>query len=173
LNQEPDYNIVEVFIDEDRSGGINIFDAHSEELGYNAENAFSYHIAANAPADGGITTEKIACDIAGTDWSDYFIPDYDTHLPEFALFKNDNHFTWEFSMRVYDDTFDQDDPDASLVVLHPGKIMGLSLAYCDNDTPGTKRDNFFGTVQVEESRFNEHWKDADDFGIIKLSGENL
>ena len=172
-NNYPDYDIVEVFIDEDRSGGINIFDAHSEELGYNAENAFSYHIAANAPVDGGITTEKIACDIAGTDWSDYFIPDYNAHLPEFALYKNDRHYTWEFSMRVYDDSFDPDDPDASLLVLHPGKIMGLSLAYCDNDTPGTKRDNFFGTVHVKESRYNEHWKDATDFGVIKLSGENL
>ncbi len=167
-NRYPDYDIVEVFIDEDRSRGINIFNGNSDELGYNAENAFSYHIAANAPINGGITREKIACDIAGTSWSDYYIPNYEDHLPDFALNKRDNYYTWEFSMRVYDDTFDPADPDASLLILQAGKIMGLSLAYCDNDTPGTKRDNFFGTVHVEESRYNEHWKDADDFGVIKL-----
>ncbi len=169
-NNYPDHDIVEVFIDENNSGGVNIFDGNSDELGYNAENAFSYHIAANAPADGEITSKKIVCDINGTSWSDYFIPNYDDHLPEFALQKNGHHYSWEFSMKVFDDTFDSGNPDASLVKLQAGKIMGLSLAYCDNDTPGTKRDNFFGSVFVEESRFNEHWKDADDFGIIKLIG---
>ena len=124
---------------------------------------------ADEPDDEDITSEKVVCDIAGQSWGNYFIPDYADHLPEFILYKNGDHYTWEFSMKVYDDSYDPVDPDeGSLVILQTGKIMGLSLAYCDNDTPGTQRDNFFGSVYVPEAAFNDHWKDADGFGVIKL-----
>ena len=168
----PDYDIVEVFIDENKSGGLHVFD-NSTSWGKNAENAFSYHIAANAPADGETQTTCVVCDIAGTDWSypKQTIPNYANHFPEFALTKNGNIYTWEFALKVYNDTYDKADPEKSRVLLTENKLAGLSLAYCDNDAPDKLRDNFFGSVFVMASRYNEHWKDATDFGKLKLTGK--
>ena len=67
------YDIIEVFIDEDKSGGLHVFDAKDStrlEWGTNAENAFSYHIYAPFPKPGEITSTHYVGDIAGTSWSD-------------------------------------------------------------------------------------------------------
>ena len=51
--------------------------------------------------------------------------------------------------------------------LYPGKVSGLSIAYCDNDDPNENpktRDNFIGSVAVPEAYFNDHWKNADCLG---------
>ncbi len=167
----PDHDIVEVFLDEDKSGGMHVFDGNNSSWGKNAENAFAYHIAINAPQNGDTTTQCVVCDIAGTSWSNYEIPNYASHLPEFAVRKSDSLFTWEFSMAVFNDTFEKNNPKASRVKLESGKIMGLSLAYCDNDNPNEipkKRDSFFGSVWVPEAAYNDHWKDASGFGTIEL-----
>ena len=157
------YDIVEVFIDEDKSGGMHRIDYGGE----NAENAFSYHIVVDAPEDGGVNNEFVVCDLAGF-WQ---IINYADHFPDLAMRKNSNQYTWEFSLAVYDDTYNHSNPEASRVNLSEGKIMGLSLAYCDNDTPGTDRDNFFGSVWVPEEEYNDHWMNADGFGTVKLIGE--
>jgi hypothetical protein len=47
--------------------------------------------------------------------------------------------------------------------------MGMSMAYCENDTPGTERDNFFGSVWVPEEAYNDHWMNADGFGTVRLT----
>ncbi len=173
----PNYDVVEVFIDENKSGGLHVFDGTGNiatQWGSNAENAFSYHITPVAPADGEVSMSMVACDIAGTDWGNYFIPDYADHLHEFALKRNGNQYVWEFSLIIYDESFDHNNQAASRVQLQAGKIMGLSLAYCDNDDPNEdpkKRDNFFGSVWVPESAFNDHWKEANGFGAIMLMGE--
>ncbi len=168
----PNYDIVEIFIDEDKSGGMHVFDDNND-LGPNAENAFSYHIVpAVAPEEGGeAVTDKWACDIDGTGWGDRTIPNYDNHFPEFALKKTDGKYYWEFSMQVHNDTYDHDNPENSLTDLSEGKIMGLTVAYCDNDQPDGERDNFFGSVSVTAAKYNDHWKDADDYGTIMLAGE--
>ncbi|MGC9341950.1 MAG: sugar-binding protein, partial [Bacteroidales bacterium] len=160
----PNFDIVEVFIDEDRSGGKHIFDDGSE----NAENAFSYHIAADAPADGEVTNSMVAVDIAGTGWGNRITPNYADHFPAFAMKKNGNEYIYEFTMGVYSDAYDPSDKEASRVSLETGKIMGMSVAYCDNDTPGTNRDNFFGSVWVTEEAYNDHWELADDYGKLAL-----
>jgi hypothetical protein len=161
------YDIVEVFIDEDKSGG-----GHNYEVGgVNAENAFAYHIVVDAPADGDTTTDYVVCDMAGNTYT----VNYAGHFPELAMRKDGNLYTWEFSLAVYDDTYDNGDPEASRVDLSEGKIIGLSLAYCDNDsineTP-KERDNFFGSVWVPASEYNDHWINADGFGTIRLIGES-
>lgn len=163
----PDFDIVEVFIDEDRSGGPHIFDNGSE----NAENAFSYHIAVDAPADGEVTNDKVVLDIAGTGWNNRITPDYADHFPALAMKKTGNEYTYEFTMAIYSDAYDPNDEEASRVTLETGKIMGMSVAYCDNDTPGTTRDNFFGSVWVTEEAFNNHWELADDYGKLALGDE--
>jgi hypothetical protein len=157
------YDIVEVFIDEDKSGGMHRIDQGGE----NAENAFTYHIVVDAPEDGEATNEFVVCDLAGF-WQ---ITNYASHFPELAMRKNGNQYTWEFSLAVYNDTYNNSNPKASWVTLTEGKIIGLSLAYCDNDSlneePKT-RDNFFGSVQVAHADSNSHWENADGFGTIKL-----
>lgn len=49
------------------------------------------------------------------------------------------------------------------------------MAYCDNDDPNenpVKRDHFFGSVDVPLTAHNDHWKDADWFGVAKLMPVN-
>ena len=175
----PNYDIVEVFIDEDRSGGLHVFDGTGsvgQNWGTNAENAFAYHLAANALEDGEVQTEFHALDIAGTNWGypNQIIADYASHFPEFALVRDGNTFIWEFSLLVHDDTYDDDNQEASVVTLEEGKIMGLSMAYCDNDDPDAnplRRHHFFGSVEVPLHAHNSHWMDADWFGVAKLVDE--
>ncbi len=169
----PDFDILEVFLDEDMSGGLHVFDDNAT-LGQNSENAFSYHIAVDAPADGETETAFHACDIDGTNWPAE-IMDYAGHFPDLIMRKNGNLYQYEFALKIYGDTYDHADPEASRVTLANGKEMGMSLAYCDNDTPGTERDNFFGSVWVPEEAYNDHWKDADGFGRVRLvkAGESI
>jgi len=160
------HDIVEVFIDEDKSGGPHIFDGG----GSNAENAFSYHIVVDAPADGEVNSDFVVCDLAGS----YQITNYAGHFPEFAMRKDGNRYTWEFALAVYDDTYDNSDPEASRVQLSEDKIIGLSLAYCDNDSINEvpiERDNFFGSVWVPAEEYNSHWENADGYGTLKLIDE--
>jgi len=162
----PDFDIVEVFIDEDMSGGMHVFDDNAT-LGMNSENAFSYHIAVDAPADGETVSGFVACDIDGTNWP-ADIMNYADHFPELTMKKMGNKYYYEFSMAVYDDSYDHSNMEASRVKLVGNKEMAMSMAYCDNDTPGTTRDNFFGSVWVPQEAFNDHWKDADGFGRVRL-----
>jgi len=161
------HDIVEVFIDEDKSGGVHNY----EGVGVNAENAFAYHIVVDAPEDGEVNNDFVVCDMTGPGTT----VNYAGHFPELAMRKDGNQYTWEFSLAVYDSSYDNGDPEASRVDLSEGKISGLSLAYCDNDSineePKT-RDNFFGSVEVPEDEYNDHWINADGFGTIKLIGES-
>ncbi|MBN2087981.1 T9SS type A sorting domain-containing protein [candidate division KSB1 bacterium] len=170
----PNYDILEVFIDENKSGGLHVFDgtgSTATQWGKNAENAFSYHIAVNGPKEATAITKYVVCDIAGSSWSQYTIPNFYKHFPSFAMRKTGTLYTWEFSLAIYNDTYLNTNPEASRVKLIAGKLMGLSLAYCDNDDPNEnpkERDNFFGSVWVPEKAYNDHWMNADGFGTIKL-----
>jgi hypothetical protein len=160
-----DYDISEVFIDENMSGGEHVYDG----FGTNAENAFAYHIYAPLPKEGSVTTTHYVDDIAGTSYS-YGRPDYTSHFPDFALRVTGHTAVREFSLIVYNDTYDNSNKDASRSQLVVGKEMGLSIAYCDNDDLNEnpkKRDNMFGSVW-EPPPGNRHWWNADYFGRVKL-----
>ena len=176
-NNYPDYDVLEVFFDENASKGKHVFDGTGQtgiDWGYNAENAWSYHILANNPAEGDTTREISVCDIAGTSWPDEWITNYNTHFPEFALSRKESHYYWEFSLKVYDEEYNPAVPsEENRIILQSGKIMGLSFAYCDNDEAGTTRDNFIGSVWVPEARFNDHWVNAGDFRAAKLKGNSI
>jgi len=148
------FDIVEVFIDEDASGGDHTLD----------ENAFAYHLAVNAPAEGETETSFFACDL-GAGWARM---NYADNFPELAMKKSGNKYFYEFSMAIYDDSFNPSNPEASRVTLEANKEMGLSLAYCDNDAPDGVRDNFFGSVWVPQEEFNSHWENASGFGRVRL-----
>jgi hypothetical protein len=175
----PNYDILEIFIDEDRSGGLHVFNGTGNvatQWGTNAENAFAYHMAVNAPNDGGVEKSLHAVDITGSNWGypNQKVADYASHFPEFALHKNGNTYTWEFSLVVHNDKYNPTNEQASIVSLEVGKIMGLSIAYCDNDNPNEnplRRDHFFGSVYVPLSAHNDHWKQANWFGVAKLTAE--
>jgi len=167
------FDIVEVFIDEDASGGPHVFDGTGEvgrEWGTNAANAFAYHIYACFPKEGEVTHEHFVGDMGGTGWSDVKTFNRADHLPDFALSRTGKTAVWEFSLIVYNDTYKENNKNAARVTLTPGKVMGLSVAYCDNDHPEKTpkvRDFMFGSVR-EPSPGNLHWKNADYFGRVKL-----
>ncbi len=162
------YDLIEVFIDEDLSGGPHVFDDENS----NAENAFAYHISLMSPEDGKITNDFAACDIAGIFWNDYYIANYASHFNDFAMRKNSTEYYWEFSLGVYNDNYDQTDIEKSRVRLSEGKVMGISLAYCDNDDEDENpkvRDNFIGSVYVDAKASNDHWQDCSGFRKVILT----
>ncbi len=160
------FDIIEVFLDENKSGGIHMNDIGEQ----NAENAFAYHIFCEFPSGTETISDIIVEDTPGDNWPDH---DFADHLPEFAITRSGNTCIREFSLKVYDDTYVGTNPESSKVQLAEGKIMGMSLAYCDNDDASEEpkeRDNFFGSVQVSEAAYNDHWMNADDFGLVMLDG---
>ena len=156
------YDLLEVFVDENRSGGAHVFDDENT----NAENAFAYHINVYSPADGKSTTEFVACDIAGKNWGDHIIANYANHFTQFVMKKNGNEYIWEFCLGVYNDSYKEEEPEKYRVKLTDKKEIGLSLAYCDNDDVDENpkvRDNFIGSVYVDEKSFNDHWQNSSGF----------
>jgi hypothetical protein len=172
------YDIVEVFIDENKSGGLHIFDGvgyDTTNFGSNAENAFAYHTYAAFPNEGQVTTSCYVYDMDGTNWSTSKSLNNTSHIPAFSLRKTGNSAVWEFSLIVYNDTYEDGMANKELArsQLAIDKEMGLSIAYCDNDglTENPKvRDNMYGSVW-EPSPGNWHWQNADYFGNVKLIAE--
>ena len=171
-NDSYNYDIIEVFIDQDHSGGDHLFD--DPVAGTNAENAFTYHIPIDFPPEDSVNSNFMAIDIDGTNWAHSITMNYADHFPEFVLRKNGDKYCWEFSLKVYNDTYDNNNPEASRVNLKSEDIIGLSVAYCDNDSQieiPKERDNFFGSVFVTADHYNDHWMNSDDYGTLQLVGE--
>ncbi|NMB70795.1 MAG: T9SS type A sorting domain-containing protein [Bacteroidales bacterium] len=171
----PNYDLPEIFIDENRSGGLHVFDGTGTtgiQWGTNAENAFSYHIMVNFPEDGDTTSRMVACDIAGTDWNHETIANYAHHFQEFIVRRSGDTTFWEMALKVYGEDYNPSNPEASRVLLTADKIMGFSMAWCDNDEPDGVRDNFIGSVFVTKTHYNDHWMNADDFGVMELLAAN-
>lgn len=174
------FDMIEVFIDEDKSGGYHVFDGtanNEEQLGTNAENAFVYHIFAKSPEEGQTGSDFYALDMIGTGWDKKVDISYDWHFPEFKYRRVGHTTTYEFSLMVFNDTYSLENEKSSRVSLYTGKILGMTLAANDDDQPAvdpikTVRDNMIGSVAISKEHYNDHWKNADDFGTVKLvSGE--
>lgn len=168
------FDIIEIFIDPDHSGGRHVFDGTGETAkawGSNAENAFAHHIYAVFPDSNQIATSCFSGDMTGTDWNHVQHMNYTGHFENFALHRDGHRAVWELSLKVYDDMYINENPEASRIQLASGMVMGISLAYCDNDNDDeapVRRDHFFGSVYVEKEAYNDHWMNADDFGIMVL-----
>ncbi|MDA7501867.1 CBM9 family sugar-binding protein [Chitinophagales bacterium] len=130
-----DDDCLEVFIDEDASGG-------DHQYNYNA---FAYHIALNS---------KVT-DI-GTD----SIPHYYDHIKCRRLTKG-HQSTWELAIEIYDDSYELDGANEK-VALRAEKQIGFAIAYCDNDN-SKERENFIGSTVVEGEDKNRGWIDAGIF----------
>ena len=142
LVQYWDDDCVEIFVDEDYSGGNHQYN----------HNAFAYHVSLdNQSIDIGV-------DQAPRNYS---------HHVDSRWKQSPNGVTWEFAIDIYADDYRDGADDNVPVVLHAGKSMGLMLAYCDND--GSEiRENFIGSESVPEGPKDRGWIDAGLFGQLQL-----
>jgi hypothetical protein len=133
-----DDDCLEIFLDEDGSGGNHQFNF----------NAFAYHVALdNQAVDIG---EK------NTDGSDNFVLLNDHVTSKWRRSeKSPNKVIWEVSVRVYDDSFTMQMKKPMAVNLFEGKKIGFMLAYCDND--GSKeREHFIGSTDIKAVNGNKN-----------------
>lgn len=145
LDKYWDDDCLEIFLDEDASGGNHQY----------SFNAFAYHIA----LDGKVV--DIAPDSAFTYFND--------HCTTRRVTKG-NLSTWEVAVKVFDGNNYIIGGDNIPKMLKAGKKMGFALAYCDNDH-SPERENFIGSVPVAGEDKNRGWIDAGIFGLLELKGE--
>ena len=141
MTQWWDDDCVEIFIDSDNSGGEHQFN----------NNAFAYHIALDGNVlDLDSKKEPIL---------------YNNHMVSKRI-TNGNVSVWEFSINLYDDTYEEGKTNDALILQKDQKI-GFAIAYNDNDT-SKERENFMGSVFVPGEDKNQGWINADVFGTILL-----
>ncbi len=142
LVQYWDDDCLEIFLDEDYSGGDHQYN----------HNAFAYHMS----------LDNQAIDM-GTDAKPH---DYSHHVDS-KWRQQGNTIVWELAIDIYTDEY-VDESDSNVpIALSAGKVMGLMLAYCDND--GSElRENFIGSESVPHGPKDRGWIDAGLFGALVL-----
>jgi hypothetical protein len=146
LVQYWDDDCLEIFLDEDFSGGDHQFN----------HNAFAYHMS----------LDNRAIDI-GTDRKPR---DYSDHV-ESHWRQDGDKVIWEVAILLYDDSYADDSDANEPVALRAGKQLGLMVAYCDND--GSElRENFIGSETVPTGPKDRGWIDAGLFGELILEEAN-
>jgi hypothetical protein len=141
-NEIHNFDCIEIFLDENHSGG-------DHQYNYNA---FAYHINENGDV----------CD-NGTD-------------RQMHLFNNDvqstfdtigkNLYLWEVSFKIFNDKYvygGNNTPE----VLTENKLLGMSIAYNDNDG-GNQRQSMFGSAVINLADKNVSWINASYFGTMQL-----
>jgi len=138
-----DDDCVEIFFDEDRSKG-------DHKSNYNA---FAYHVSVFYDVvDMGIDSQ-------GHLHNSNLIVKMDT--------LENNKYVWEFGMKAFNKTFVITSPEKSRVELVSRKLMGFSIAYCDNDET-TARENFIGSMYMTSATANDNYITANYFGSLLL-----
>ena len=142
LVQYWDDDTLEIFVDEDHSGGNHQYN----------HNAFAYHLS----------LDNQAIDI-GTDRQ----PRSYSHHVESRWQQKGNKMIWEVGIDIYTDTYRDGSDDNQPQQLAAGKIMGILVAYCDND--GSEiRENFIGSEYAAGEHKDRGWIDAGLFGTLEL-----
>ncbi|WP_296382984.1 DUF6265 family protein [Winogradskyella sp.] len=136
-----DDDCLEIFIDEDNSGGTHQF----------THNAFAYHIA----LDGNVV------DMSPEKKGKL----YNSHIESKRITIGKTSL-WEVKISIFNDSY-LDDKNNSPVNLEANKNIGFALAYCDNDNSKT-RENFIGSIPVEGNDKNQGYKNANIFGTLLL-----
>lgn len=142
LQQYWDDDCLEVFLDEDFSGGNHQYN----------HNAFAYHFS----------LDNQAIDI-GTDKEPH---NYSHHI-ESRWRQQSNKIIWEVSIDIYSDSYQDGGGNNTPQTLTAGKIMGLMVAYCDNDG-SSLRENFIGSESAPGKEKDRGWIDAGLFGKLVL-----
>jgi hypothetical protein len=142
LVQYWDDDTLEIFIDEDHSGGDHQYN----------HNAFAYHVS----------LDNQAIDI-GTDER----PRNYSHHVDSVWKQQGNRIVWELAIDIYTDEYVDGSDDNRRRKLSAGEQLGLLIAYCDND--GSElRENFIGSEAVNEGAKDRGWIDAGIFGSLIL-----
>jgi hypothetical protein len=142
LVQYWDDDCLEIFLDEDFSGGDHQYN----------HNAFAYHMS----------LDNRAIDI-GTDKRPH---DYSHHV-ESRWKQQGNKVVWELAIDIYTDAYQDGADGNSPITLSAGKVIGLMVAYCDND--GSElRENFIGSEWAPGQKKDRGWIDAGLFGSLVL-----
>ena len=134
---------LEIFVDEDNSGGD-----HKHNY-----NAFAYHI-------------NIFHDVVdlGKDGEPHLYNKYVC-----AEHTSDGNLcTWEVRFPLYTDAFSLESTVNPTRLLMQGDTIGLSVAYCDNDG-GPDRESFIGSEEIEGPDKNTSYKNASVFGAVVLN----
>jgi hypothetical protein len=143
LTQYWDDDCLEIFLDENFSGGDHQYN----------HNAFAYHMSLDNQAIDIGTNKKAQ--------------NYSHHV-ESNWKQQGNILTWELSFDIYTDDYQDSNTDNKAVELFEGKVMGLMVAYCDND--GSElRENFIGSESAIGGAPDRGWIDAGMFGKLILS----
>jgi hypothetical protein len=143
LTQYWDDDCLEIFLDENFSGGDHQYN----------HNAFAYHMSLDNQAIDIGTNKKAQ--------------NYSHHV-ESNWKQQGNTLTWELSFDIYSDDYQDSNTDNKTIELFAGKVMGLMVAYCDND--GSElRENFIGSESAIGGAPDRGWIDAGMFGKLILS----
>tara|TARA_B110000881_G_scaffold152991_1_gene135909 strand:+ start:24 stop:782 length:759 start_codon:yes stop_codon:yes gene_type:complete len=153
-----DDDSLEVFIDEDNSGGNHQFNY----------NAFAYHIALDKQVvdigrnnkDGSVNFVLLNDHITSV-WKRSNVPPYNV--------------IWELAIKVFDDQFDDEKHKNTLspVKLTKGKVLGFMVAYCDNDG-SLERESFIGSTEISPVNGDKNigYITADVFDQLTLVDNN-
>ena len=143
LTQYWDDDCLEIFLDENFSGGDHQYN----------HNAFAYHMSLDNQAIDIGTNKKAQ--------------NYSHHV-ESNWKQQGNTVIWELSIDIYTDDYIDSSTEHKTVELFAGKVMGLMVAYCDND--GSElRENFIGSESAIGGAPDRGWIDAGMFGKLILS----
>ncbi len=140
LIQYWDDDCLEIFIDEDASGGDHQYN----------NNAFAYHISLD---------NKIV-DIGPDSIAHYY-----DHI-KCVRKTTGNKSIWELALQLYKDDY-KIGQNNQLVILTNLKKIGFAIAYCDNDN-SKERENFIGNTYVKVPDKNRGWIDAGVFETLTL-----
>ena len=140
-----DDDCLEIFVDEDNSGGNHQY----------THNAFAYHVALNGDVVDMSTEKKGKL--------------YNSHVSSKINTKGTKS-TWEVKILLYNDAYN-DNGKNTPQTLTENKNIGFALAYCDNDQ-SEHRENFIGSIPVKGDDKNRGWIDAGIFGTLLLVNSN-
>lgn len=132
---------VEIFLDEDRSGGDHQYNF----------SAWAYHVSTKYDA---------------VDYGDDEQPHLFNDHMVVRRAQTGHTSIWEFAILVYGNDYTLAGPNTPATLSAP-KTMGFSLAYCDNDGK-TARESFIGSVNTPGHLNNEGYLDASVFGSLDL-----
>ena len=133
---------VEVFLDEDQSGGNHQYN----------HQAFAYHVSTEGHAiDKSIKKETIF---------------FDHHIDVVRSQEGNSHL-WEMAIKLYDKQFDEHSAENKPVQIKSQKIIGFSIAYGDNDG-NNSREHFMGSKKTHGNNNDEGYINSDVFGSLQF-----
>jgi hypothetical protein len=131
---------VEVFIDEDQSGGNHQYN----------HQAFAYHVSTEGHAIDKNTLQETVF--------------FDDHV-NVVRSHDGNTYYWEMAIKLYDKQFDENSNHNIPVKISAQKMIGFSIAYGDNDGKHS-RENFMGSKKTHGNNNDEGYINSDVFGSI-------